>query len=286
MKKVITGLSVAATILFTGCGSSSEGDGNTISNNYVPLSGENVKIESTQDVQNLTASLSAVNSQASQANSGVTTASKSISRSISNTSDCYYGGTVAINAEGSSSAVDMTMTYNQCDMGSSVMNGSMTQKGTNDGYNIHLLSTMNNLNMVSDSVTTNMNISQEITTNIYYDPLDIITNGTISVTSSIYNMSIGYENFAIHLENIGSSYTTATLNGKYSMNDNINSCMNGVYDIATLEAVQMDSSGNISSGKMKINGVTLEYNSDATITVTYENGASEVVSESSTVVCN
>jgi len=67
-----------------------------------------------------------------------------------------------------------------------------------------------------------------------------------------------------------------------------NSCLSGNYIITTEEVMHIlpDSNGFIESGKVDVNGIKIEYNSDKTMTITYEDGSSDIIAQDASVECN
>jgi hypothetical protein len=172
------------------------------------------------------------------------------------------------------------------------MNGSYRVKGDmyGDGYGIvNYTVTASNYTMQSSEMTMKMNLTEEIEVDVSdYDPMTITLNGTMEMIYGSYSSKMGYENFTIHTEGGSSSYsdTQVEINGKMSVNNTTNTCANGIYSIETISPLTSHYYSGYSSGIMKVNGVTMNFNTDSTVDITYADGTSETISQSSSVVCN
>ncbi|MDY0121302.1 MAG: hypothetical protein RBR54_05100 [Sulfurimonas sp.] len=296
MKKYINlSLSALAILTLVGCGSDGDDTGAAPKSG---VTGEVVEIATVEDAQNAVASLSSINSYSSDSVSTVMPASgfvekqeDSILRNLRaqprETMDCSSGGTMSYDGVANDTSANIVYSFNQCNNYGTLMNGSYSVRGSNDGENISLTGSFNNFKTSSENLSININMTQAIETNIDYNPMKTTTNGTVDVEMGSENLQIGYENFELYMERISYSYQSYQykINGKTSIQSSINTCANGVYNIETLTPLQ-SAYGGYESGKMKVNGVVIEYHSGGTATVTFEDGTSETMNQNQSVVCD
>lgn len=279
MKNLIhTGTSIVLATFLIGCGGS---DNSSESANY--LTGDPVPITTKSEAENAVSSVVNLNS------SGVSNIAPSPARSaapalvaVNDSGTCVDGGSYSVSGDATDTTADITQTYNNCNQYGVLMNGSQHVKGTNDGSTINLNMTMTDLLYQYDTSSSTMNMDVKyVSTN--GTSLDMTMNGTASynITSPILDSgTAGYQNFRTVITSSG-----MTLNGEVSTTSTVNTCVNGTYKLETLETLTAGSSG-FTSGKMKINGATFDFNSDGTATVTFADNTTQVVDQGVQLVCN
>ena len=293
MKKCfVIGLSVVASIFMLGCSSDSD--------NETSLAGETVQVVDQQSAENAIASISSIGSVASGISelndvilyddvvaTGIGPRSVATPRET-DTWNCTDGGTITLSGTETENSIDGQATFTNCVEGSETINGVMDLDGTMDFQeNINLVTTFNNFVITEEGVVSSLNLTFKMETNLQtMDPLSL----TLTGTAQTGNMSYGYENFNMTMQNYNSTFDDFNeyeINGKtsYQVGDVNHSCANGIYDITTLETMQRDTLG-FSSGKVKVNGTTVEFQSGGTAQVTYANGETEQINQVFEVVCN
>ncbi len=118
--------------------------------------------------------------------------------------------------------------------------------------------TANNLNMVVTSQST----TEQVVLNGDMIFADNSTNGD--------NFSASFNNFSSMVYNADSSYE---LSGTVTLTSTSKPCLDGSYTLATLTPIANGSNGEPTSGKLTINGNTLEYLSNGSVQVADSTGS-------------
>lgn len=289
------GLSLVVALAVLGCGSDADDENAQI------LEGEAVSIKSTQDAKNVVASLSNLTSQTnsnsyfgntrSLQHGSVQSSQSGFTRSMiqsreSYSQECTNGGTLAVNGEMDDTTVDQSITYTHCDLGGMLQNGSFSMKGTNNSSQIDLVIDFDNYSVIDSYSSVFMDMQQSFKgyydENAYgFEDFEMIISGSMDLISDQEELSFTYEKYTYSVED-----QKIRIDGKTSISSNINSCINGVYTIETLEPLSSDwDYFTYSQGKMKVNDTLIEYNDNATITVTLEDGSTEVIDQNQDIVC-
>jgi len=280
---IVSSVSILVASLLIGCGGG-DSDGNGSSGSY--LTGDPVPVTTLAEAENAVSSVSSLN------NLGTTNVSPSPARSaspsqapVNESESCVDGGSYSISGDASETTADITYTYNNCNQSGVVMDGSQHVSGTNDGTTVNLDITMTALKSTYASSSQTMDMAIKYIENTSTHALDMIMNGTaaFSISSPISDSgTAGYQDFHIVADGLNN---TLTLNGDVSTTSSAHSCVDGQYNLKTLELLTPSGDG-FSSGKMEINGATFDFNNDGTATVTFADGSTEIVQQGQEVVCN
>lgn len=268
MKKVHLGiLSLAVATLFLGCSSDS-----------APVSyleGSPAPITTVEEASNTLSTVSSLTE------AGTVGASLSIARAAAlsvkslapslatQTQECPYGGSFTIDG---TSETSFTGTYSNCDLGyGMVIDGGVKVSGDT--------LTFSNLTM-SDGAGMSMKLNISIV-DVNHAGTDVTMNGTIAMTDSTGSASLGYQNYKYVARTNGDF----AVNGDISINSTIYPCNNGTFAISTIVDLTPDLSGTISSGTIKVNGVTFQFINSTQVTVTFADGTSETVTQGLDAIC-
>ena len=199
------------------------------------------------------------------------------------TSDCPVSGTVTFDSDTGDVTYDQC-TYNDADIGDFTFDGSLQ-----DGVGV----------ITSTFAEHSYKLTYEVGATMRYvtfDDLLTTTNAThkflgyrIGVSKDIYEISNCTTDTAGNETCSESKYEDPrdeSVDGNLTILEET-SCLTGSYIFTTEEAMHIlpDSNGFIESGKLDINGVKVEYNSDKTLTVTYQDGSSDIVAQDAQVDC-
>ena len=285
-KTYLLGMSILVAGLLVGCGSSSGS-----SSSGSTGSSSTAEIATIGDAQQAAAAFSQINTMGSFGSSfGSSFANSAPQRGPSlatiptQTQNCASGGSMTISGSYSDdgSNFDMKQKYNSCNQGygSGLMDGSMRVQLDSSGNNIDMKMTMSDLSMVNGSSSYTMDFTMDIDTNTNYNPMTMVLDGDISLVASGYDYKASYNNFRMRTQN-----QYLNISGKVSMKSNIYSCVNGSYNIETLDDLYISGNG-YSTGTLRINGATYTYNGDNTVDVTLANGETSQISQSDIPQCN
>jgi hypothetical protein len=276
MKKIYAlGLSLAVAGLLIGCGSNDDEIDDVLdeTTSRTNLSGAPILITDTQSAENAVASIS----QTSTENyaSSVPSAPARLARAATS-GTCDNGGTYSI--DGTSA------TFSNCISNGTTMNGSYNYSySTTDGLETLTYSTTNFSTVTADTqMIFDFSLKVKSKTNDdYYVYVKI--DGTVEFKDSSAKFSSGFDNFIYSVED----KDHASINGKYSINSSVNTCQNGVYDIQTITTLDPTDSNpqTYDAGKIKVNGVEIEFLPGGNATVTYADGSTETINQAATGTC-
>jgi hypothetical protein len=276
MKKIYAlGLSLAVAGLLIGCGSNDDEIDDVLdeTTSTTNLSGAPVLITDTQSAENAVASISKT-STTDYSLSAPTAPARLAEAATSGT--CDNGGTYS--TDGTSA------TFSNCTLNGATMNGSYNYSySTTDGLETLTYSTTNFSTVTADTqVIYDFSLEVKSKTNDDYY-VYIKMDGTAEVESSYEELSFGYDNFIYSVED----KDHASINGKYSINFSTDTCQNGVYDIQTITTLDPTDSNprTYDAGKIKVNGVEIEFLPGGNATVTYADGSTETINQTATVTC-
>ena len=271
MKKVyLSILSLAMATLFLGCSE------DAAATSY--LEGSPVTITTVEEASN---TLSTVGSLADAGTAGTalavarTASQKAMSLApsltpslASYTQACPYGGSLTIDG---ASETSFTGTYSDCDLGTVVADGSISVSGDTLTYS--------NLTMTDSTYGISLMMNMSIV-DVGGTGADVTINGTIAMTDSTDSASFGYQNFHV----ITRTNYDININGDISINSTTYPCNNGTFAISTIDDLTPFGDA-ISSGTMKVNGVTFDFISSTQVTVTFADGTSETVTQGLASIC-
>ena len=267
---------VTATLL-VGCGSSGGGDGDSITS-IAPT-----EITTEKDAKNAIAAISGTNSFSS----GLTN-TRSVTRNIERevySQPCYVSGSMTIEASASDyTKLDSTTKFDNCDNGGGAVNGNIVTTGSVDGYTTNMTMSMNNYSQKSEEMYLTADIKFDIFANANTGESKTIMNGTMHIEEYVTNdvIDVAYDNFSVKQE----AYNAGTeINGKTAITSKNYSCINGTYDIKTIQPLQIGYNG-YTDGEMEINGALYHYNNDGSVDVTLANGDKTTISQTDEPVCN
>jgi hypothetical protein len=278
-KTYVVGLSfVVASFVVVGCGGS---DGESGASSVSTKS-----ITTVEDAKQASAAVAQMNSMSSFG-SDLASSSYAPSRApslapINNQQDCLNGGTMSTSGDIDDSTIDITQSYNNCNSGGTVADGSMRIKQNKSGSNISMGITANKLQMSLNNMSYYMDFDMSIDTNQNFNPMDMKLDGEISLSATAnnnnYDYNVEYNNFLVH-----TSGQYMNISGKVSMDSNTFSCYNGSYEIKTLEDLSIDGYNGYSSGILEVNGVTYSYHGDS-VDITLADGTTQTLSQSELAV--
>lgn len=283
MKKIyLLGLSLVVAGLVGGCGSSSDGDGEDN-----PLSVQTKTITTVEEAKQAAGAFTQFNSMSnfgsSFANNSVYAPNRapSLASIPSQQQACYNGGTMTTSGDYSSDGteMDLTQSYDNCDMSGIVMDGSTRIKMEQNGNDLNMIMTMNNFQYTQGSNYYKMDFTMDIDTNTQYNPMTMDLDGSISLSASGYTYEANYNHFRIRTEN-----NYMNISGTVSMESDIYSCYNGTYTIETTSDLYSNGYG-YSSGEMIVNGARYTYSGND-VQITLANGDTSTVSQSSLGTCD
>lgn len=283
MNKIYSiGLSTTLVALLSACGSS---DSDTVdqaitdAGNSASTALKGVTLEVKDDK-------SATNAVSSVASIGSTTAgtSPAVARlSVGyGSGNCDSGGTYNISGNQNGG----TASYSNCSENGVTLNGSYTYTISETNGITTTKINANNFSITSSYNTTKLNYSlehQEKDADSFY--LVVKVNGTFETAGGPHSYKGGFENFNYTVQD----KDNASIDGKFSIDmGEINSCANGIYDVKTL--VTLDPTDNnprtFDSGKMTVNGATIEFHQGGTATVTFADGNTTTVNQGAIVSCD
>ena len=286
--KLVAGI-FTASVLFTGCGSSSDGgSASAIPNggNDLVAAGEAQPIETLDQAKEAAQGLSSISSlQGFIPGSGAggsymavqrasTLATSNVKKANAQSIGCTYGGSIDIEAN---SQTSMVQTYNSCEIAQDVViNGKVNVNNIKQNSDGSVSSTMSFQNYSITGKDFKASLDMTIDSQTSYDSnynakISMTYNGSVSMDMYGYSASYKYANFHSTVS-ITSSKVETTLDGLISMDS---PCYKGVLDIKTLQPLTTNYA-NYSSiqGELKVNGADYLYNGDGTVTVTTTSGES------------
>ncbi len=281
MKTLSLALTLAATVLFTGCGSDSSENNSPAANNETsivstPSQGSaKTTLAATSPILIDRSIISAINS--TQSLSAVT--NSKTREVITSSNDCYAGGTMDVVLESTSAAV---INYNDCDMGEgAIQNGSVNLTDmVLSGSDISSATMKLHITTTSDTVESMTNITMAFVSNGAEDYTSTI-NGTIDTTESINSTHTQYTNYKIT-----STTSTIAIDGTITINNTPEVCGgNGSYTIETVSPMNISDYETITSGEININDYNYVFHSDNTVTITADT-SSETFDQSELTTCN
>lgn len=301
MKNIIFMLVTLFMVL--GCGGVERTDDtlNAFSSKEYVATGEKTKITTKESSQNAVAIIndpktfsSAIDLGGSNSNASPSAkyASSAYASSLNYSLNCSGGGSLSINGSGDSNNFNVISSYNECKEGSFngyiIQNGQVSLSKTETAEQSKIAAEFKDF--VIDSKVNE--VSFNVLYNFYFEQSnskenndsEVYINGLIEQTAGTYKNYIGYEKFTSKLSN-KNGQNEIELNGKISYDVGELSCSNGIFEIETEEPLVPSQSSGYQSGKMKINGVVIEYNSDNTATVTLTTGQEYTVSQNASVEC-
>ena len=200
------------------------------------------------------------------------------------TSNCPISGTMIFDSVTGDVTYNLC-TYNDTNIGDFSFDGSLQ-------------------NGVGAIITAYANYSYKLTYEVdatmrYVTFNDLVTTPNAPFKFSDYRIGVSKDIYEVSNCTIDDSGTEICSESKYedprdeSVDGNLTildetSCLTGNYILKTEEAMHIlpDSNGFIESGRLDINGVKIEYNSDKTLTITYEDGATDIIAQDAQINCN
>jgi len=281
MRKIYLGVfSLTMIALILGCSANSSNDAAPVS--Y--LEGEPVAITDSASAENAITSVSSLNSSGTSLSSSGTSLSiakapvlansfRTLSPSRATSSgkvNCYGGGTVTYSDMSDTSG---SVVYSSCNQNGTTINGSISRSGNTI--------TMSNYSIVNNSDNSSFIMNMTITGD-FSTGNDMTMTGTVSFKSTIDSGTFGYQNFRV----VSNSDGKISISGDVSIKSSLYTCANGTFSIATLSPLAPNLSGGFSSGTMTINGVTMVFNNNNTVDVTYADGTTQTVNQGQDQTCN
>ncbi len=205
---------------------------------------------------------------------------------VNETYPCSNGGTWKMNGDQTETSADVTYTYDKC----------AEDYGTMDGVEKWKFDTVDSKLVGSfEDLAFNEKTTDEETTSNYKSTFTMVmsgeelssyagtTDGKIEYKDANDSGEMGYKAFKMSFDDQG-----IYLDGEFSIKTARYSCVNGVYEIKTLDPLFEDPNNDeyMSSGTVEINGVKYEMNSDHTMTVTFADGKTETVNQDDNVTCD
>ncbi len=287
MKKItLVGISLAAAVLMTGCGESDSKDSSSVSATAASITTKAEAENSVSAIRTLqtrgTSAYSSANSNSSYT-APVNYAPSLVT--INNTSNCSNGGTMKMSSDFDTSETDITFTFDNCKgAGGETTNGVMKMLTNDDGENANVQLIMNNFKTQSSQNSTTMNMTMDVKTmysNSEY--LDLTMDGTLiyEVVDPAEKETLGYDNFRMQAK----TGNYLEIDGKVSVTSTTNTCANGSYTLDTLEDLHT-TTGGFDDGKLQVNGVIFDFNTDGTATVTFADGTTSIIEQKDTVTCS
>ena len=278
---------IVASVLFVGCGSGGDDSSSSVSDvvsDTTPTSITTIdeakeastvaEVALNQNFMNPTAS-SGMNLSIQNSIRAISKA-PTLAESFSDTDTCSNGGSVSYSGD----QYNGIITYNNCDEGYGVQNGSVTQSSTDNSATLKF----QGYSLSTGDITTKLNMTVVLND---FDPNDLgsenytlnaTVDGTIEATlSSNATYKYAYQNFHTIKKTTTEGYQTS-LDGTMIVST---PCTSGVYNINTLSPlVYTGYSDYIDSGVLKINNATYTFYSPD-VTIELDNGTTDTVSQDS-----
>jgi len=192
----------------------------------------------------------------------------------SQTFECEVGGNIVYDIDENENG---TFSYNNCDDGRTISNGSGTVADDVVTMNI-------TITQKSDGSTFSGNYRIKFTEDALFDTMAIY--GNITIKESGMTSKYGYDNLALAEQTNGNGMK---INGKVSVELSQYSCINGSYTYTT-EEMLIDNGQYLESGVVDINGVAYSFfidnNGIGKITVEFPDGTTETINQNQAIVCN
>lgn len=185
---------------------------------------------------------------------------------------CPASGTIQYDYQYNTTTADVTITYDKCDYGNGeTIDGTLAVLGldlVNTNYNATIQ--FQNFTITAPgegTFTYNLDIAIAVNNDVYTMLLD----GTMTYDGTDVSGSYTYSNLEIVQDY---NANTVTINGGLAFDTTPDSCGEGTYNITTTEPLVYNMmTGYYTDGTMVIDGVTYEFNSNETVTITDANGS-------------
>ncbi len=279
----------AAVLTMTGCGSSSEDSSND--NSKVSIDTTPTEITTVTEAQHAlsAASVSPFSSSAQQSPARSASFRATIAKAPE-TSACQFGGEMTSNYDDPN---NMLMSYTNCGISPDMsINGTMsiTDNGTKQTGTLTYTygGEVITMTMNADDIMQYMTLTGTFGDTFGAIALNAFKEGvTLGVETANEICSYDANGIETCTQNISGPYDS-TVDGTISLElTNEFSCLSGSYTYKTLETLHhLTNDGSIESGKLDINGVKYQYNSEGTIDVTFKDGRTETIQPATQVTCN
>lgn len=287
MKKSMIAVSVlSASLLFVGCGGSSDSDGGGISVNdaepIVTIDDAKKAAQGLSSVSSMQTMLPTSSTSSYYVVQRVSTFASTAARKAtpSQSYECPAGGTIIIQTTSSAS---MTQVYDSCAMVEGyTLDGSVNVSNMDQSNNSFSATMSYNGFRVSGSdfsATMDMTIDMQVDYSDSYSNVSssMKYNGKLSLVAGDTSASYEYANLRT-TSSVTSSSIQSTIDGLISVDS---PCYSGVLDIETVEPLTMYNTYDYlyRGGELKVNEATYSYNSDGTVTITTATGESSTLDQ-------
>lgn len=290
--KIAAGI-FTASLLLTGCGSSSDGGSTSVGTGNIGSVSENEvqPIETVEQAKEAAAGLNSISSLQGFIPAGGTggsymamqkassLASSNIKKANAQSINCTYGGSIELQMN---SQTSMVQSYNSCEMAQDVViNGTVNVNNIKQNSDGSVSSTMSFKDYTISGTDFKASMDMTIDTQTSYDSsynakVSMTYNGSVSMDANGYSASYKYANFHSTVSTSSSKVET-TLEGLISMDS---PCYKGVLDIKTIKPLTTNFANYSSiTGELKVNGADYLYNGDGTVTVTTTKGESTTLDQ-------
>ncbi len=199
---------------------------------------------------------------------------------------CLVSGTTQTSGDISQDSSSLTIVTKECKQFNQTTNGTMKTSGNIVGgkYEYELI----NLSVDNDKAKSVANLKGSVKVSSNFKNITSILNGKIEYEEKDTTNS-GYIKYNDFITKVETDFSTTKLSydGQMDATSSLYSCMNGKYVYKTIEALttSKESTGEIESGKLDINGATFNFN-NGEVTVSLADGKTYTLDQFAPPSCN